>query len=316
LKLINVLKTKWLFLRQNLSLIRPEIKSLIGEVKQNVKEEKGYLDRTSMNRAGAAAVGAAAGVIGMEGVHMLADEQVKICADQLKLTPDEVEMINAYKMTPKFGCDSIRLANPKDMLSSAKQVFGFVPTGICQMVLRENKVLDSMTDESIKASCSTIQSHSFETKKMSDGSEAFKCHPAGSDYTYSIPVGSNGQADFNSEKITAIVQKDGQTVSADSQAKEFAAAIQGIQYKAPPKEDSVFNEKIKLSKTEQASRTQDLRFSTYTYKTFEQGNLARLPDPAYCYVQSQVNRAVSTFRDSAEQCSADTVTNPSASSTK
>jgi hypothetical protein len=224
--------------------------------------------------ARAGLVGGVASVLMFEGLSIAAEKQIDNCADELKLTSAEVNLIKPYLRAPKLiSCNTIRLQDPKEVLLDAKDTFGYVPAGICELALRESQVLDVFAgnENSLKVTCDEVKGEGFASKKNSDGAWTFNCNETGSDLNYSMPIDQMGRTLFEQGKIKATFEKDGRVIVNEAKASELLAGI----------------EKLKKGDYFHISSNRSYENSTSKGATFSKST-----DSISCYQKALINQSI------------------------
>ncbi|MCB0415441.1 MAG: hypothetical protein KDD50_13985 [Bdellovibrionales bacterium] len=163
----------------------------------------------SKGYARAGLIGAGVFLAAEGAVNIIADHKLNLCAKELMLSDDEVELANSMVADKKAGgaCRNIGFENYREMLTKAKAKFGFVPKGLCGMALRANSLYKSITEGlDVQASdCTTIEAKDLTLNTGEEREDSYKCDAGKIQYNMPIIEITNSP---NFERVQASLKKD------------------------------------------------------------------------------------------------------------
>ena len=145
--------------------------------------------------------GATAGAMAGAGSTIVLESAQKAnvgrCFKALNLSPGEIEILENNSVNLTFqDCKSIRLKNPKQAIDLSYEQFGFVPKGLCSLIVHEDKIdKDFLTTQNLKIdkrTCAEVASGPFKIDST-DGGSNLECHDSEAKITYQIQLGSDRQ---------------------------------------------------------------------------------------------------------------------------
>ncbi len=173
--------------------------------------------------------GGLVGVLGGVATSITMNErskyELKKCARKLGLTQEELDFLNnsssflasSKTKSDQFmpDCKMLYLENPEDTLNLALQKFDYIPDGICGMITRENELLKSTVEKSLK----NLNASCIDRKVTSDHVDIdftnanlpvaeIKISRSGENFVYQTPIFNNNSVpNFSSVKVFRVSEK-------------------------------------------------------------------------------------------------------------